>query len=881
VVDNTIRDHGLRYASGGWHVFPVPVGTKMSHKSAEYSNGRPWGATTDADEIRRDFKQWPDANVGIVTGAVSGIFVIEADTKEGHDVEGIASLVALEAEHGELPPTLQARSPSGSVHYYFRHPGPDFKVKNSASEILFRDGSRVRGVDVRGDGGMVIATPSVKPGKGVYSWCNDLPIADAPQWLLDLVATKIEEPSAPDSITKQALDTIKPPRDGFDDDADEVSSKNNGGFSRAYLDAVLNDEIDIVSNTAQGGRNEQLNKSTFNLATFVGAGALTEAEVEDAMLGAAIACGLRRDEGHAACMKTIASGMRSGKAKPRPLPPNRGNDAAGPSEATTTDEGERPANEVAPSNNLPVIQIKDGELSLLATKAEELLIAAGVPIYQRSGRLVRPIIETVDATRGRKTKVAQLKVLDETYLRDLLCRHARWEKYNARSKKMVPTNPPMEIAATVLARVGDWTFDAISGVITTPTMRPDGSLLTEQGYDQDTGLLLVEPPPMPAIPDQPTREDALEALALLEDLLSEFPLVDDVAFACALSAMITPVVRGAFSVTPLHASRAPDAGSGKSYLMDTVATIAIGQPMPVMSTGANKEETEKRLGSALMKGQPLISIDNISGELGGDALCQIIERPMVDIRILGSSESVRIEARGTSLFATGNNFVIVGDVCRRVISAALDPAVERPEFREFKGDPVKKILENRGAYIAAALIICRAYFVAGQPNKAKKLASFEGWSDIVRSALIWLGKADPVKSMETAQAENPERIELSDLIMAWTNTFGVGIGSRLKLSAAVSKGLEMSRPDGLSELEPTHPEFYAFLHAMAARSAGPRGQQPDAAMLGLLLQRRKGQVIDGKRFANAPHKRGAEWWVAAKDDPTASVADPAPSDARF
>jgi hypothetical protein len=383
VVDNTIRDHGLRYASGGWHVFPVPVGTKMSHKSAEYSNGRPWGATTDADEIRRDFKQWPDANVGIVTGAVSGIFVIEADTKEGHDVEGIASLVALEAEHGELPPTLQARSPSGSVHYYFRHPGPDFKVKNSASEILFRDGSRVRGVDVRGDGGMVIATPSVKPGKGVYSWCNDLPIADAPQWLLDLVATKIEEPSAPDSITKQALDTIKPPRDGFDDDADEVSSKNNGGFSRAYLDAVLNDEIDIVSNTAQGGRNEQLNKSTFNLATFVGAGALTEAEVEDAMLGAAIACGLRRDEGHAACMKTIASGMRSGKAKPRPLPPNRGNDAAGPSEATTTDEGERPANEVAPSNNLPVIQIKDGELSLLATKAEELLIAAGVPIYQR------------------------------------------------------------------------------------------------------------------------------------------------------------------------------------------------------------------------------------------------------------------------------------------------------------------------------------------------------------------------------------------------------------------------------------------------------------------------------------------------------------------
>jgi hypothetical protein len=80
VLDNTVRDHGVNYASHGWHVFPVPLGTKMSHKSAEHSNGRPWGTTTDAAEIRRDFKRWPDANAGVVTGAVSGIFVVEADT---------------------------------------------------------------------------------------------------------------------------------------------------------------------------------------------------------------------------------------------------------------------------------------------------------------------------------------------------------------------------------------------------------------------------------------------------------------------------------------------------------------------------------------------------------------------------------------------------------------------------------------------------------------------------------------------------------------------------------------------------------------------------------------------------------------------------------
>ncbi len=524
-------------------------------------------------------------------------------------------------------------------------------------------------------------------------------------------------------------------------------------------------------------------------------------------------------------------------------------------------EGERPANEVIPSAKLPVIEITRGQLSSLATKGEERLIAAGVPLYQRGGILVRPVIETVDATRGRKTKVAQLKVLDHVYTRDLLGRHAVWMKWDARSG-WVRVNPPMEIATTILARVGDWAFPAIRGVISTPTMRPDGSLLTEQGYDEVTGLLLVEPPPMPPIPDQPTREEALEALALLEGLLTGFPFVDDVAKACALSAIITPVVRGAFPVTPLHASRAPTAGSGKSFLWDIVAAIAIGQPMPVMSTGANTEETEKRLGAAMLAGQPLISIDNISGELGGDSLCQIIERPIVEIRILGRSERVRIEARGTSLFATGNNFVILGDVCRRVVITNLDPAMERPELRQFKFDPVEMVLANRGKYIAAALTICRAYFIAGRPNKANKLASFEGWSDTVRSALIWVGKEDPVKSMESARAEDPERVELSNLLEAWAAVIGIGSGSRLKLSAVLSKALNMTKEHFDAPLEPTYPEFHAALLAIAFKSTGKRGQQPDATTLGNYLRRFKNRVIDGKRFMNLPNeKHGGEWWV--------------------
>lgn len=182
-------EHALDYAKRGWHVFPAPPGEKKSYKSAEYSGGRQWGATTDELEVRRDFRRWPSANVGIVTGPKSDFFVIECDTPEGHDVDGIASLEALITAHGVLPETLMAASPSGSIHRYFNYPA-NATIKNSASEIG-------AGVDVRGDGGMVIAPPSVKHGKGTYKWLNDNPIADAPDWLIALCEEKPKQQQSP------------------------------------------------------------------------------------------------------------------------------------------------------------------------------------------------------------------------------------------------------------------------------------------------------------------------------------------------------------------------------------------------------------------------------------------------------------------------------------------------------------------------------------------------------------------------------------------------------------------------------------------------------------------------------------------------------------
>ena len=171
----------------GWDVFLVPPGMKKSYKSAAHSDGAKWGKTKDPDQLKQDFERWHDANIGIPTGADNGFWVLEADTAAGHSVDGIAELRKLEDEHGKLPETRKVISPSGSEHYYFKWP-TNGTIRNSASEFA-------PGVDVRGEGGMVIAPPSVKPGVGEYRLVCDAPIVDAPDWVIARLTTKQKDAS--------------------------------------------------------------------------------------------------------------------------------------------------------------------------------------------------------------------------------------------------------------------------------------------------------------------------------------------------------------------------------------------------------------------------------------------------------------------------------------------------------------------------------------------------------------------------------------------------------------------------------------------------------------------------------------------------------------
>ena len=122
--------------------------------------------------------------------------------------------------------------------------------------------------------------------------------------------------------------------------------------------------------------------------------------------------------------------------------------------------------------------------------------------------------------------------------------------------------------------------------------------------------------------------------------IEAFPVLDGVETLRILVAfLLTPVVRGGISVAPMHFARAHTPGTGKGHLVNLAATIATGRSCPVIAAGRTEEETEKRLGALLLAGVSIVSLDNVSADLGGDLLCQMTEQQLVRVRILGRSEA--------------------------------------------------------------------------------------------------------------------------------------------------------------------------------------------------------------------------------------------------
>lgn len=519
----------------------------------------------------------------------------------------------------------------------------------------------------------------------------------------------------------------------------------------------------------------------------------------------------------------------------RPGPVRRGNGAA-TSKPPANGQPHALKNGSKQVSSVPVITVKAGERHKAANDGIAALHAAGVEFYQRDRALVRVCETRARSTSGEVIFVPGIAAVTPAILDRALGQAARWQRFDPKKEAAVRIDPPHPVVGQILDMAGEWPFPPLAGVIGCPTLRSDGSLLNSEGYDTATGLVLKSAVAMPALAQHPTRADAEAAADLLVKLLAEFPFADAASKAVALSSIMTPVLRGAMPVAPMHLMTAPQPGTGKSYLADLASMVATGERVAAVAVAPDPGETEKRLIGSALAGHPIIALDNCRQVLEGDFLCQLTERPLLQLRALGRSDKVRVANTFTTL-ANGNNVAVADDLVRRTICCTLDANLENPECRVFSGDPLAAVRGDRGAYIAACIIIARAYIAAGRPNRLPALASYSEWSDIVRSAIVWLGFADPLDTMAGARGADPVRQDRALIFEAWH----ADVGSAGRTAPEIIELAEARYPyDGSLQ----RPRLHAVLVDVAQKRAGPAGKL-DARRLGKWLSKNENTIAAG------------------------------------
>ena len=280
-MDASLVEAALRYAARGWAVFPIfpgkkrPLGRLVPHGLND--------STTDADLIRSWWADTPAANIGIATGKASGLAVVDVDGETGK-----RSWEALLVGRDPLLPTLTSRTPRGGYHLVYQRPEAGFK--NSTSALADK-------VDTRGDGGYIVAPPSVAHGKA-YQWDDeDARVALLPAWVLPAMAPKEVE-----------YDRGTP----VEADMTERDRKRLEAWSRG----TLRDRCSRLATTAEGGRNQRLFSAAADVGSCIAAGGIDAAQAVAELRSAAQAAGLKPGE----TKKTIESGLKKGAAEPLVLP---------------------------------------------------------------------------------------------------------------------------------------------------------------------------------------------------------------------------------------------------------------------------------------------------------------------------------------------------------------------------------------------------------------------------------------------------------------------------------------------------------------------------------------------------------------------------------
>jgi hypothetical protein len=495
-------------------------------------------------------------------------------------------------------------------------------------------------------------------------------------------------------------------------------------------------------------------------------------------------------------------------------------------------------------------------------------LAIDPSVYQRGGLLVHVVRDASGRDKlkiKRQPRAPQIVALPAAVLRERLAAAAQWKKWAKTEHAWMSAHPPDWSVAAIHAR-GTWEgVRALAGVVETPVLRPDGTVLDKPGYDVDTELVYEPGAAFPELEQNPTGQDALAALDCLLEVVADFPFSKPEHRSSWLAALLTPLARHAFAgPSPLFLFDANSRGAGKSKLTDIIALIVSGRPMARMTQAKDDEEQRKRITTVAMAGDPLILLDNVEGTLGSESLNAALTGTEWKDRLLGGNIQVTLPLLAV-WFATGNNVVLAGDTTRRTLWCRLETPYEKPEERSKFLHPELEawVAVERPRLVHAAVTLLRAYCAAGRPDmKLLGWGSFEGWSRLIRHCLVWAGQPDPgLTREELAETSDSERSLLEGLIAGWEELDPMRGGLTVR--------------EALNRLEGDSSKYSRLRNVLDELAPAKGGALPSPRSVANKLKHLRGRIIGGLALdkAAADDRDGfARWKVRSVQAITAEKA---------
>ena len=490
----------------------------------------------------------------------------------------------------------------------------------------------------------------------------------------------------------------------------------------------------------------------------------------------------------------------------------------------------------------PLIRVIAGDLHRVVDAAEKELAGRGRH-YQAGGLIVSissepttgdpMIVPTSAPALTRELSVA-----------------VTWEKFDGRAEGWVRCDPPARHAGILFDAQNFRYLPPLAGLARQPYFREnDGELITQPGYDKKAQRFGVFDARQFSMPE-PTLDTARAALMLLEDLLGEFHFVASNDKAAALSAIFTAVVRPSLPYAPGYHVRAPVFGSGKTYLCELIGAFAGPGGNAKVSYPTTSEEATKVILSLLLTSPAVIEFDDMDTDwIPHGTIKRMLTAEHITDRILGVSKTATVSTR-TLFLGSGNNVGPVRDLLRRVLTIHIDPRCATPATMNYTGNPVEKVREQRGVYVAAVLTIIQAWREAGMPrSKADSIVTFGGaWSDYCRYPLMWLGHPDPATALLEQVHHDPDGDALSGLMTEWYSAFA---STPTTVRKAVDAALNTC-PD--------------LLDAMREFPVEDRGEI-NRSKLGWLLKKNANRIVGDFEFQKAEADGRTAWRVVKVETP--------------